>query len=662
MSSLRFSSVSPSMIQPPKEGQFAVFLNSEDGDKAYVKDHLDNIKLFNNDDANFTDITLEAVEPFILGTPVGFVKTDYGSEIDVIEIGQTEITRGVSQSIFNIAVEPNYQVGSPTNTEWNSQYTDPSNNGFGDLSDVGARTYGNFVDALNGSVGNYVLSTPLVMHDLSTDKYYAFTFTGWTMDAAGGGFAYTRQEITIPQKYSLTFSDGTSIDTAPVMDIESSSLEIGVVESVVDGKRIKTLSFVGGSGAINYSNVLFVDGINGNDTTALAGRFDKPYLNIFSALSMAATMGASSTDKVLIYVRRGRYSWSGYLQDYVDLYCETGVVFISGRIQDGSGAVNANIFGNAILINTDFYIGNASTVNFEFDYISNKQSAGSIMPASGKATVNIKANLIYAVGNGTGYAFTIRNDADVTMDIKRAIMSPHQALSFRFYTGKCIINCPSIQIVSGNIYGGSFKHAVVIYDSMSGYIEINGSLINADQSYYGGISAMLTTWGGAPLSGKFVLNGDILSTLTRPINGAVGGGGSITINGNIYSDSFAIWCYGNGKFLFKNGIIKTNLTATEGYLMAINDTAEVYIKDCYLYNSVIDTSLVVLNSTTCQLVLDGCQGVSEGAAGFSVTTTVASGLLYVNNSRFNKIINPPLVDLYSPSGLVIDINTKVPKF
>jgi len=165
-------------------------------------------------------VTIPAI-PNTLDVPFNFVHTDDGPEIDVITIGVTEIFRDSAGPIYNIAVEgfPNPGV-SPLNTEWNSVYTDPINNGHINIQNITTRAYSDFTTALNFAIGLNVLTTPLVMHDLITNKYYLFTFTQWTQ-GGGGGFAYTRTEVILGSPAvvicdgAIHFDDGTSMDTIP---------------------------------------------------------------------------------------------------------------------------------------------------------------------------------------------------------------------------------------------------------------------------------------------------------------------------------------------------------------------------------------------------------------------------------------------------------------
>lgn len=147
---------------------------------------------------------------------VEFVRPDYRFDIrDIVSPG-VHIARESNQGqIFNIVNEPDAETGvSPRNTKWNSIYTDSRSGyyGFTDLSNLESRVYTDFAAALDGQVGNNVVGTELIMHDLTTDLYYKVVFTSWTSNGNGGGFEYTR--TVIPQSCGVKFADGTVLNTA----------------------------------------------------------------------------------------------------------------------------------------------------------------------------------------------------------------------------------------------------------------------------------------------------------------------------------------------------------------------------------------------------------------------------------------------------------------
>lgn len=152
---------------------------------------------------------------------VDFEKPDYEtSVVDKISDG-VWLARNDNGALYNAVSETESLVGlSPVNTRWNSSYVDDRTgySGFDDLTNLESRIYSDFTFALNYAVGNNILTTPLIMHDLTTDLYYKFEFTGWTSGGNGGGFAYTR--TVIPQSKSIKFGDGSVINTAPSTTVE----------------------------------------------------------------------------------------------------------------------------------------------------------------------------------------------------------------------------------------------------------------------------------------------------------------------------------------------------------------------------------------------------------------------------------------------------------
>ena len=124
-----------------------------------------------------------------IGPEVTFIHTNYGSEIDIIE-GNTQITRGTEQGIYNPAEESGWDSNqSPVFTQWNAD-------GWDDLSDVTTRNYTSFYAVNNaGSLGYQVVGTEYIMHDTDNDIYYTVKFTSWQSNALGGGFSYIRRQI-----------------------------------------------------------------------------------------------------------------------------------------------------------------------------------------------------------------------------------------------------------------------------------------------------------------------------------------------------------------------------------------------------------------------------------------------------------------------------------
>jgi hypothetical protein len=463
----------------------------------------------------------------------------------------------------------------------------------------------------------------------------------------------------------LRYDGGYSPTAIRVEDFAASLPPVAVITDGVtitgNGTIASPLTAVGGgSSAVNYANVIFVDQLTGNNATGVIGRFDKPFATVGAASTQAATLTKTATAKALIYIRKGAYTFNGNLQDYLDYYSEPGVVFTSGTIGDVTfGAVNSNFYGYAKLVNTRIDIVRSSTCNFEFDTMDVSSFAIYIAPNTGQATINVKANYITSTTNGNGYAIGVRFNSHVTFDITRGIEAMHSTVAFRFFTGVATFNS-DLFLGPGNIYGGNFKQALVVYDgSTTGSITVNGNIINKDTVDYGGIGSLVTIFSGA--NPKLKINGDIVGGPIKALDGNTQTNATVEINGDLSSDNlYTVWAYGGGELLFKNSVIKNTGVNVASILGAVNGTANIFFKDCYFYNGRTDSSLFVVNSATCKLVLDGCGGASPGTGGNSVYSSVGAVNIRANNSRFNKNKSVDITDVYSPSGLIFDTSTLVP--
>jgi hypothetical protein len=157
--------------------------------------------------------------PAVLGTPVEFVRTASGTETDAIDTGLT-LARGSQYALYNIDSEVGYDNTnhtSPAGTEWNSD-------GWGDLLNLGTRSYTTLRSALGGSIGNNIIGAELIMHDTINDKYYKFAFSDWGQNN-GGSFAYTRTQVTDPN-YFVKTDYGSQVDIIVPDDGEGAGVAI----------------------------------------------------------------------------------------------------------------------------------------------------------------------------------------------------------------------------------------------------------------------------------------------------------------------------------------------------------------------------------------------------------------------------------------------------
>ncbi|MEI7782973.1 MAG: Ig-like domain-containing protein [Betaproteobacteria bacterium] len=153
-----------------------------------------------------TSITVGPLNPADLTHTV--TKADNTNFVDTIDIGVT-LTRGAGGPM----IASTYN-NSPTLT-WNSQ-------GWDKLEGVSSRNFTTFAAALHNNVGNEILTTNLVAHDVVNDKYYTFKFTGYTGGGTGGGFSYVRTLIdNANSQYSDAAGNIGSAAASPTLAIDT---------------------------------------------------------------------------------------------------------------------------------------------------------------------------------------------------------------------------------------------------------------------------------------------------------------------------------------------------------------------------------------------------------------------------------------------------------
>ena len=467
----------------------------------------------------------------------------------------------------------------------------------------------------------------------------------------------------------------TGVQSVTGLNTDNTDPENPIVKVSVDGTTITGLgtpasplvATVSGGGTSTYSNVIFVDPINGNNSTGVYNRFDKPFLTIAAAISAAAALVPTQSTRALIYIRRGEYaSVNLVLTNYVDFYCEPGVIFTgASQIIDNGVAVVSNVYGSLKMITTStsvraMTISGASYCTIEFDSIVSVASAIQLLCTDANNRIIIKGNYIFSQAYGGALCVTVRYATNATINITDTIESMHNVVIFRFFTGTATVTCPNINLLPGNVQGGAYKNIIGTYDAVgTGKITINGNLVSKDPVNYGSTGSAILCYASA--NTKLTINGDVYGNVIKAIDGNTYTSGKIEINGNMSSSNlYTVWAYGDGQLVFKNSIIINTGSVTGAFAVAINGTAKVFFKNCYFYNALTDSSLLVINGVATNLVVDNCQGYSPGTSGNSIATTAGAVTARIHSSRFNKALNGSVTDLYSPTGMIVDTNTIVP--
>ena len=173
-------------------------------------------------------LTLTGNIPYVnnvLSTVVDFTRPNNSTTtVDAIDTGLT-IKRGSGGAIYNSAdnVETSWNENqSPLGTEWNSD-------GWGDLTDVEARTYTTFYEAAGGNnnIGSVLVHKEFVMHDTINDKYYKINFHFWQPNNGGGsnqsldersGFSYTRTLLDLTGSVYFVHPAGSAEENVDDID------------------------------------------------------------------------------------------------------------------------------------------------------------------------------------------------------------------------------------------------------------------------------------------------------------------------------------------------------------------------------------------------------------------------------------------------------------
>jgi hypothetical protein len=301
---------------------------------------------------------------------------------------------------------------------------------------------------------------------------------------------------------------------------------------------------------LQLGNTWFVSP-NGNDSTFLKGRIDKPAQSISAAVNIA-----TSGDTIIVYP--GTYNINSNLfKNGLNYYFYPGaIVNSSNSIFNLQSNQTCKVFGKGVFNTTVNYLSlvmavsgiNNSTFYMEFDEIFSN-GFQSIVIYTESNVVNVDITLIGRFirnGNDSVYGFSPRGNVNLYVDIERM-----ETTSSQIY-GSCLWLPGSFTgdvkiIARDGIYGSPNTTQTVIYADASGvgYFEIIGNIIHRSTSGYA-VRALSETF-------NLTINGDITTT---SMGIALLSHSICRINGRIFGGQTfpAIEIY-SGK-LFLNGEVK----------------------------------------------------------------------------------------------------------
>jgi hypothetical protein len=426
---------------------------------------------------------------------------------------------------------------------------------------------------------------------------------------------------------------------------------------------------------VNYSNVAWVDAINGNDLTGVIGDFTKPFATGAQAVNTANSFGFTATNRGLVYIRRGQYSDQIQLLANIDFYCEPGTVWTLGGFVDTATTGSVGIYGSAkfVLNSRPLRVDFSSTIYMEFDEVNQNTTlsigAIEVVPlAAYSANVTINCNRIYS-NCRNAYAITIRGNANFDLNVTKEIKGPYQVIFIRqaadgtLWNGTGVITCPRIICENGGYVGNSaaFKNAVYFFSVNSATkLTINGDIINEATGYGYSIQSCIVST--AASSHSIIVNGSLIGNISVGL--IAEGNVRFVLNGNASSTEHAARCGGSANIIFNNSrLIKySNFGGTA--VVVLNATCIAYFNNCMLYNGEpFGPSIVTIANTTAIGYFYNCVGYSVGTINARfVWTGGAAAKIGTINTQSNQINDPACVEQFSVSGFTQNALLVLPNF
>ena len=518
-----------------------------------------------------------------------------------------------------------------------------------------------------GSGSSIIMSTASsIKSEINTnqiDVNYLTTSILISTDNANKGKAYLQMgtsSTTLKTDYlQITVATSSNITTGDLKGLKYTSdySSTFVNESLVTKRYVDA-----NAGSYQTNRVVYVDVNKGNNLTAITDRIDKPFSDIATAiLGLTTSYTLSSTDKGLVYIRRGNYTDVAPLRNNINYYCEEDVVFTQNGFTDLSSSVTSNVYGYASFIGDDptltpLTVNNSSFVVFEFDRMNTKQNALNI---KGSSYVIAKGNSIRTLSE-SGYGISLQNSTTLNLYIKEFILGAYHTIYAKTgFSGNLYVECPFIR-VNGNIGSLGPQPGLVtalnVHTNTTGIINIKGDIENISATFSTSTTAVNIGSGTVSVTGR--LNGGVGNGLILS-NGSTG---DVTINGDITSRIESIIGLSDTISLkVNNSVIKTDGLGTYPNNIYINSLGSFYISNSTIYNKLADSNLINVANINSILGIYNTLGYNPGTTGSFIYSATPCDV-GIHNTRSNNDNSVNIQDLFDPSGFVYDTNLFIPNY
>jgi hypothetical protein len=511
--------------------------------------------------------------------------------------------------------------------------------------------------------------------------------TGTSLRSANGNGSIFLDSQSVEGKVLIS-TDG-SIKAKSYIEINNSTLVISATSGTITTGDLKGLQYSANYSATFVNNSLitkqyvdsqlgnvfttyktaYVDPANGNDTTAIINRIDKPFLTVEKAISgLTSSFSPTLADPGLVHFKKGLYDSIVYLYNSINFYCEPDVIFNKNGFTDINGAVNSNIYGYAKFIGTNenivpLDVTKASNINFEFSRIENQSVALKVSNVLGTSNIKLKGDYISCksafgkgilIGSNDGLQDVSSN---VSIDITERVIAAYDTISVspKFY-GTLDVNCPSIECMHDlGIAGPSSdqQHALLV-KSASASVKINGNLSEISSGNGGGTNAAVYITAGTVSIFGNISGGECPGLYLGDTTPA-----KVSVKGDIVSKKEAIINTSNNKNLKVNdSLIKTAGLGTSTYSIHINagSMSSTYLYNTRIYNSLENSSAIMMSSTGSRVGIYNSIGYSAGTSSGVFVYCSATVSVGIHNTRSNKDNSDNVEDLFTPSGFIYDQN------
>ena len=446
----------------------------------------------------------------------------------------------------------------------------------------------------------------------------------------------------------------------------------------------------GGTMKIEREKLIYLDLVNGNDTTAATNYSDNNFVYPYQTYASAAS-GATSGQTIVMLP--GTYTGIMELKDGVTIYCEPGVNITNGGFTS-STAVTSEILGYAKFSGTSSYpalnvfggTGVNSNITFEFDTITGTRLYGIYHDSDG--TLTVRGNSIFCEkiariqSNTKNINININNFMRAYGNEGIIIGKYFQSAPYPIMTGEIIITCPLIESTSATTYRCLllFEKALQHSPPKSYRVVINSKILRMSTSPVEAAwpvsSAAVIIVGGDNIH----VYGDIIGNTAHCVVNLGGGAtphyGSYYFNGNMESDIpvISMGCRvanGNGwhNVSVNGGYLKTKGTAGYGLIETTNtwnnihggNPGTLYLKNCILHNLTTDSTVLVLNGPYESSFLSDCLIYSPGTTGFAANSIYGTKKVNYTNTTSNKINNTTISSNLTSPSFIYEVNLDIPK-